>query len=201
MHEPKRPASKEERTMHSIMRHIRAIRTAMRPLIRGGTSRTTGLLAAGLAGALLLAACGGAAKASSGGGSTLTVGSKPVGSFGAVLVNSSGMTLYYLKGETASKITCTGACATEWPPFLLPAGKTAVAGASGVNGTFATVKRPDSGTQVTFDGHPLYTFVADKSAGQATGQGVENFFVATASGMAASGGSSGGRGGYGNGGY
>jgi predicted lipoprotein with Yx(FWY)xxD motif len=189
------------------MRHlVQGFRTSSgvtRPLIRGRTSRTAALLVAGLAGALLLAACGGAAKASSGGGSTLTVGSKPVGSFGAVLVTPSGMTLYYLKGETSSRIMCTGSCAANWPPFVLPAGKTAVAGASGVNGTFATVKRSDGGTQVTFDGHPLYTFISDKSAGQATGQGVENFFVAKASGMSAAGGSgsTGGRGGYGNGGY
>jgi predicted lipoprotein with Yx(FWY)xxD motif len=197
---------KEERTMRPIFQGFRTSPSVTRPLIRGRTSRTAGLLAAGIVGALLLAACGGAAKASSGGGgSTLTVGSKPVGNFGAVLVTPSGMTLYYLKGETASHITCTGSCATEWPPFLLPSGKTAVAGGSGVNGTFATVKRSDGGTQVTFDGHPLYTFVSDTSAGQATGQGVENFFVATAAGMSASGGSgsgsTGGRGGYGSGGY
>ncbi len=190
--------------MRRFVQGFRTSPSVLRPRIRGRTTRSAGLLAAGIAGALLLAACGGAAKASSGGsGSTLTVSSKPVGNFGAVLVNGSGMTLYYLKGETASKITCTGTCASEWPPYLVPAGTTTVTGASGVNGTFATVKRPDGGTQVTFDGHPLYTFVSDKSAGQVTGQGVENFFVATASGMSGAGGSSGGGrgGGYGNGGY
>ena len=35
-----------------------------------------------------------------------------------------------------------------------------------------------SGQQVTYNGHPLYTF-ADDQAGQVTGQGVQNFFVAT----------------------
>ena len=35
-----------------------------------------------------------------------------------------------------------------------------------------------NGQQVTYNGHPLYTFV-DDHAGQVTGQGVQNFFVAT----------------------
>ena len=35
-----------------------------------------------------------------------------------------------------------------------------------------------NGQQVTYNGHPLYTF-ADDHAGQVTGQGVQNFFVAT----------------------
>ena len=191
--------------MRRLIQHFRALRAGLLPVIRGRTSRTAGLVAAGIAGAVLLAACGGAAKASSGGSSTLSVGSRPVGGFGPVLVNSSGMTLYYMKGETASTIICTGSCAANWPPFLLPSGKTTVVGASGVNGTFGAVKRPDGGTQVVFDGHPLYLWVGDKSAGQATGQGIENFVVATASGMGGSGGSgsTGGKGGYGygNGGY
>jgi hypothetical protein len=35
-----------------------------------------------------------------------------------------------------------------------------------------------NGRQVTYNGHPLYTF-ADDTAGQVTGQGVQDFFVAT----------------------
>jgi hypothetical protein len=33
--------------------------------------------------------------------------------------------------------------------------------------------------QVTYDGKPLYTYVGDSGPGQATGQGVANFFAAT----------------------
>jgi hypothetical protein len=41
-----------------------------------------------------------------------------------------------------------------------------------------TVLRDAHGDQVAYNGHPLYTF-ADDHAGQVTGQGVQNFFVAT----------------------
>jgi predicted lipoprotein with Yx(FWY)xxD motif len=153
--------------------------------------------------AVLLAACGRAAGAASGDGSTLSVSSRSVPGLGAVLVTGSGMTLYYRPGETTSKITCTGSCATEWPPFVLPSGDTKAAGAGGVSGTFGTFSMPNGDMQVTFDGHPLYTFVRDKAPGDATGQNVENFLVASPSGAGASGSpSGGGRGyGYGNGGY
>ena len=44
--------------------------------------------------------------------------------------------------------------------------------ASGVKGTFGTIKRSDGSTQATFDGHPLYTFVGDTAPGQAKGNGL-----------------------------
>jgi hypothetical protein len=47
--------------------------------------------------------------------------------------------------------------------------------APGVKGTFGTIKRSDGSAQATFDGHPLYTFVADTSPGQAKGNGLNAF--------------------------
>ena len=47
--------------------------------------------------------------------------------------------------------------------------------ASGVKGTFGTIKRSDGSTQLTFDGHPLYTFVGDTAPGQAKGNGLNAF--------------------------
>ena len=44
--------------------------------------------------------------------------------------------------------------------------------ASGVKGTFGTIKRSDGSVQATFDGHPLYTFVGDTAPGQAKGNGL-----------------------------
>ena len=66
--------------------------------------------------------------------------------------------------------------------------------ASAAKGAFATIKRSDGSTQLTFHGHPLYTFVGDKSPGQAKGNGVNAFgglwHEAPASGSAAPAGSS-----------
>jgi predicted lipoprotein with Yx(FWY)xxD motif len=89
-----------------------------------------------------------------------------------ILVNSQGLPLYIYKPDTVKKSFVTGGLARLWPPLTSPA----VAGA-GVTGKVAVLKDVN-GQQVTYNGHPLYTFV-DDHADQVTGQGVQNFFVAT----------------------
>jgi len=152
-----------------------------------------------VAGSVALAACGSnattSASSGSGGSASPTLRAQKVGSLGSVLVNSSGMTLYFLKGETAGNIRCTGSCATQWPPLTVAAGVEPTA-ASGVPGQVGTTQRPDGTLQVTYDGKPLYTFVGDSGAGQASGQGVSNFFAATPAGSSGSGSQSGSSSGY-----
>ena len=137
---------------------------------------------AGLAAlALTVSACGSSGSSSSGtaantpaagssssapaaaGGSTVSV--KTIGSQ-QVLVDSSGMTLYWFAPDTSTKSNCSGQCATYWPPVKGP-----LTAGSGVTGTLGTITRSDGSTQATYDGHPLYTYVGDKSPGQATGNG------------------------------
>src|SRR6202050_1746031 len=89
-----------------------------------------------------------------------------------ILVNSQGLPLYYYLTDTATKPTVTGALASLWPP--LTSGSPA---ATGLTGKITAVK-DIHGDQVAYHGHLLYTF-ADDHAGQVTGQGVEDFFVAT----------------------
>lgn len=89
-----------------------------------------------------------------------------------ILVNSHGLPLYIYRPDTATRSLVTGGLAQIWPPLTSPA----VAGA-GVTGKVAVLKDVN-GQQVTYNGHPLYTF-ADDHAGQVTGQGFQNFFVAT----------------------
>ena len=84
-----------------------------------------------------------------------------------VLTNASGFTLYWFVPDTATRSTCYGTCVGYWPP--VPG--TAAAG-PGVTGTLATIKRSDGTTQVTYDGHPLYTYVGDTAPGQAFGNGL-----------------------------
>ena len=77
-----------------------------------------------------------------------------------------GFTLYSFAPDTPTKSNCNGTCAQYWPPVKGPAT------ASGVTGTFGTIKRADGSTQATFDGHPLYTFVGDTAPGQNKGNGL-----------------------------
>jgi predicted lipoprotein with Yx(FWY)xxD motif len=112
-----------------------------------------------------------------------------------VLTNAKGFTLYTFAPDTAKKSACNGACAAAWPPVKAPAT---------VKTPYATIKRSGGSTQLTFRGHPLYTFTGDTAAHQAHGNGVNAFgglwHVAPVSGSKApAGGSSHGSGGGGYG--
>jgi predicted lipoprotein with Yx(FWY)xxD motif len=152
--------------------------------------RFAGLLVGSL---VLVAACssGGAATTAppsapppSAAGSTLTIGMATT-SLGAVLVGPDGLTLYTHAGDTATSSSCTGACATAWPPLTVTAGQTAAL-ASGITGTLGTLTRADGTVQVTYDGLPLYGWQNDKAPGDVTGQNVNGFTVATPGGTPAS---------------
>ncbi len=84
-----------------------------------------------------------------------------------VLTNASGFTLYWFAPDTATRSTCYGTCAGYWPPVT----GTPSAG-PGVTGKLGTIKRSDGTIQVTYDGHPLYTYVGDTAPGQAFGNGL-----------------------------
>jgi predicted lipoprotein with Yx(FWY)xxD motif len=149
--------------------------------------RSRPALVAGLALTIFIAGCGssGASQApvgsASGGGAALTIGTGTSASLGTYLTGPSGLTLYTKSGDTATSSTCTGSCATSWPPLTVTAGQHAVGG-SGVTGTFATLTRADGSIQVTYAGLPLYYWVQDTKAGDVTGQGVNGFSVAVVSG-------------------
>ena len=108
------------------------------------------------------------ASASSG-----TVVSTAKTSLGRVLVNSRGHTVYLFGKDRNGKSSCSGQCATFWPP-LIASGKPAVGGGAKAS-LIGTIKRADGRRQVTYNHHPLYTFVKDKSKGQTKGEGVSAF--------------------------
>ncbi len=64
--------------------------------------------------------------------------------------------------------TCTGGCASAWPPFIVTAAPAAPAGAAG---KITLITRADGGKQVAYNGAPLYTFSGDSAPGDANGQG------------------------------
>ncbi|HEY2740724.1 MAG TPA: hypothetical protein VGI69_00920 [Gaiellaceae bacterium] len=92
---------------------------------------------------------------------------------GQVLVNSRGHTLYLFGKDRNGKSACSGQCASFWPP-LIASGKPGATG--GVKASLiGTIKRADGRRQVTYNHHPLYTFVKDKQKGQTKGEGVDAF--------------------------
>jgi predicted lipoprotein with Yx(FWY)xxD motif len=138
---------------------------------------------------LALAACGGSGYSSSGttgsaasatqpaatastGASAAVVRTASNPTFGTILVNGQGITLYALSAEHAGKFICTSSsgCLGVWHPLTVSAG----AAPSGSVGSLGTVKRPEGTVQVTYKGEPLYTFAQDRQAGEASGQGVKD---------------------------
>ncbi|MBV9092501.1 MAG: hypothetical protein JO132_01285 [Streptosporangiaceae bacterium] len=91
---------------------------------------------------------------------------------GVVLADSKGFTLYWFAKDTPTTSACSGACATAWPPVI---GTPQAASGVTLSGKLGTIKRPDGSLQATYNGHPLYLFVADKAAGQANGNNVDGF--------------------------
>jgi predicted lipoprotein with Yx(FWY)xxD motif len=84
-----------------------------------------------------------------------------------------GRTLYLFEKDKGAASACTGACASIWPP-LISGGKAAAGGGlSAVK--LGTTKRSDGKTEVTYAGHPLYTYAGDAKSGDTRGQGLDQF--------------------------
>jgi predicted lipoprotein with Yx(FWY)xxD motif len=149
-------------------------------------------------GALVLAACGGSGSSNSGTSSSSGASSTPIygaappstsntsngsgaastlstktSSLGTFLVDAKGRTLYLWNADKGSMSTCTGACAQAWPPLTT----TGTPKASGAvkSSLLGTTKRSDGSREVTYAGHPLYTFAGDTQPGQTTGEGSNGF--------------------------
>lgn len=152
--------------------HVNGIPLAVRiaaPLAAGA------LLAAGCSSSKAPPSAGGGGAAAGGGAGSAAVDAR-TGPDGSYLTDGSGRTLYLFLADKSGNSACSGACATVWPP-LTTAGK-AAAGSGVTASDLGTITRSDGKKQVTYNGHPLYYFVKDKSAGQETGQGVLGFGAA-----------------------
>ena len=105
-----------------------------------------------------VAGAGGPGPSAAGGLRTAKIGGM------TVLTNAKGFTLYSFAPDTPTRSNCNGTCAAYWPPVT----GTPAAG-RGVTGKLGTIKRSDGATQATYDGHPLYTYIANTAPGQAHG--------------------------------
>jgi predicted lipoprotein with Yx(FWY)xxD motif len=165
--------------------------------------RTTYALALlAVIGAVVIAGCGGgssstSAESTSSGGESATTSSSgstvaggEVSGLGTVLVDSSGMTVYLFTEDKGTTSVCYGGCEEEWPPVIASGKPTAGDGA--MSADLGTTKRKDGTVQLTYKGHPLYTFADDKSPGEANGQEDDGvWFVVNEAGTAVEGKASG----------
>src|SRR5258708_39455900 len=142
-----------------------------------------GIAVVGGVGVRGLGGCGGYGGSSSAGGSSAsgpaqvkTATATVKGQSTPILTNSQGRTLYYRTTDTASASTCTGGCTSTWPPLLTSGSPVA---ASSLPGTLNSLSDAN-GTQVTYNGHLLYTYAGDSKPGDTNGEGIGGgWFVAT----------------------
>jgi predicted lipoprotein with Yx(FWY)xxD motif len=134
------------------------------------------IAAAALSAAVLAAVFGGtssAAPPSAPRGALVALGKTALGK---VLVDARGRTLYLFEKDKHGMSACYGACTGYWPPLLSPAKPRP---GNGVRASLlGLTRRTDGKRQVTYAGHPLYTFFGDKRANQATGEGLTDFGAA-----------------------
>lgn len=136
---------------------------------------TTALLSL-VAFALVIVGCGGggsnsntatAGEHSASGGGEGTVSATSISGLGTVLVDSEGRTVYMFAKDDGTASSCYGACAQGWPPVIAE-GKPS-AGEGAMSSQLGTTKRKDGSMQVTYAGHPLYTYAGDTAPGEANG--------------------------------
>ena len=89
---------------------------------------------------------------------------------GTIMVDAKGMTLYSFDKDVVGKSNCNNKCAVEWPPLMAEADAKA-------SGDWTIVIRDDKSQMWAYKGHPLYTFLDDKKAGEVTGDKKDGFHI------------------------
>jgi predicted lipoprotein with Yx(FWY)xxD motif len=143
---------------------------------------------------LAVAACGSSspsstkAKATTKTSPAVVITAKNEPGLGTVLVDSQGKTLYQFVPDAGKHVTCTGSCASVWPPVMLAAGGKLGASGGVKASLLGSDPNPSGGRVVTYAGWPLYTYVADGSPGSHAGQAINVngglWYVMTPSGKA-----------------
>jgi predicted lipoprotein with Yx(FWY)xxD motif len=115
------------------------------------------MMVAGLLAVVAAVAAFGAAQAAGGAAARLGVGSSE---YGKAVFGPSGKVLYVFEADHGSTSNCYGVCAQAWPPLLTTGAPLAGAGVEAK--LLGTTTRHDGSVQVTYNGHPLYYYSADK---------------------------------------
>ena len=80
--------------------------------------------------------------------------------YGKTLFGPSGKVVYVFGADRGSTSHCYGVCAAAWPPLLTSASPLAGPGVEAK--LLGMTKRKNGRLQVTYNGHPLYYYEADK---------------------------------------
>jgi predicted lipoprotein with Yx(FWY)xxD motif len=105
----------------------------------------------------VVAAVAASAEAASSAGTRLTVRSTE---FGKAVFGPNGKVTYVFGADRGPTSRCYGVCAAAWPPVVT---KAAPQAGQGVEARLlGTTTRKDGSLQVTYNGHPLYYYSADK---------------------------------------
>jgi predicted lipoprotein with Yx(FWY)xxD motif len=94
------------------------------------------------------------------------------GAYGKILVNAKGDTLYLFAKDKSDKSSCSGACLDVWPFVLVSGAPTA---GPGVNAKLLGTIKVKGGNEVTYNKHPLYTYISDVKPGIISGEGSKSF--------------------------
>ncbi|SEO83826.1 hypothetical protein [Mucilaginibacter sp. OK283] len=94
--------------------------------------------------------------------------------FGKVLTDNNGFSLYFFSKDVSGASVCVDGCATTWPVFY-KAGLTIGAGLT--SSDFGVIDRPDGSKQSTYKGWPLYYYSKDLKAGDTNGDKVANLWA------------------------
>jgi predicted lipoprotein with Yx(FWY)xxD motif len=100
----------------------------------------------------------------------VVVSTRKLPRLGTVLVDGKGRTLYMFVPDKRKKVTCIATCAAVWPPVKLSTRAKPVARGKARIALLGSDRDPAGGRVVTYNRWPLYTYVADRAPGQATGQ-------------------------------
>lgn len=93
---------------------------------------------------------------------------------GSYLTAANGMTLYLYTPDKPNVSNCTGGCIAAWPAYIVSTNEPLMAEGN-ATGTLGTITRSDGGgTQLTYNGIPLYFFKQDQKVGDVKGQGIGN---------------------------
>ncbi|MFA9446958.1 hypothetical protein [Egicoccus sp. AB-alg6-2] len=95
------------------------------------------------------------------------------------LVDGEGRTLYLSTNDEDGTSNCLNDCAQVWQPLLVD-GQPTVSGDLDESLLGTTDRGDGTGTQVTYDGAPLYHFISDADQGDVRGQGLNGTWWAVA---------------------